>query len=135
MERQWMLVATVVLSLVGFAAKSEPAGIASPICSPDVKKPLLPAAAEKPAVKPAEKPAERRIAGCLVDEFNLPLVIELEVPKVPPEVQRSSSSVKELSRPAQKLFPGVQKYLPHSQKRSPRVQEPLPPINEERNPP
>ena len=51
-------------------------------------------AAEKPPVKP--EPA-RTPSGPRVDQFNLPLEIDIEMPEVPPEIQGPSPPIKEES--------------------------------------
>jgi hypothetical protein len=46
------------------------------------------------------KAAKTEKAGRLVDDFNLPLVIHVEAPAVPPEIERVSPSIEEESPPA-----------------------------------
>jgi hypothetical protein len=51
-----------------------------------------PPTAEKPPAKP--EPAKTS-SGPRVDQFNLPLEIQVETPEVPPEIQGPSPPIKE----------------------------------------
>jgi hypothetical protein len=85
MGRLGLPVAVVVLLLGGCTPKSEPPRRASPASSAEVKKP-------SPVVH---------------DDFNLPLVIQIETPEAPPEIQGSS-------QPTDDSAPGVHDPSPSS---------------------
>jgi hypothetical protein len=110
MGRLWLPLAIVVVLPGGCAPESFPPRPASPVSSSDVQKPL-PTAVERPVakfpakppeklvVKPfeksAEKQAESQPAHRLLDDFNLPLVIHMEAPEVPPEIENPSPPIQQ----------------------------------------
>jgi hypothetical protein len=47
-----------------------------------------------PAKKTAEAPNAKHLADTAVDAFNLPLVIYIEAPEVPPEIAKPSPPIK-----------------------------------------
>jgi hypothetical protein len=107
MGRLWLLVTILVLPLLVGCSTSQgdaplPAAAVSPpdaktppprsAASSDVKK-SLPVTAAKPAAKPPQKAAARQPARRLWDDFDLPLVIELQVPEAPPEIRKPSPPI------------------------------------------
>jgi hypothetical protein len=79
----------------GCSPQSQPPGptaAASSLSSPAQS--ARPAAAEKPPAKPAKK-SPRRQPPRLRDDLNLPLVIKIEAPPVPPEIQKPSPPIQE----------------------------------------
>jgi hypothetical protein len=108
MGRLWLLVTILVLPLLMGCGMSQadpplPAAAVSP---PDAKTPpprsavspsdvriRPPVTAAKPAAKPPQKAAARQPARRLWDDFDLPLVIELQVPEAPPEIRKPSPPI------------------------------------------
>jgi hypothetical protein len=86
MQYRWLALALVLLLPAGCAPKDAPPSLPSTPSAPPAAKNLLPDAAEKPAASP------------LVDGFGLPLVISIEVPEVPPEIQGPSPPIKKESQ-------------------------------------
>jgi hypothetical protein len=83
MGRLWLPLAIVGLLITGCASKSEPSAPAPGGST---------SATEQPAG--TNEPAHR-----WRDDFNLPLVIEIAVPDVPPEIQKPSPPIKEEAKP------------------------------------
>jgi len=118
MGRPWLLVTILVLPLMGCgmsqadpplpAASSPDAKTPPPhsaVSPSDAKAPQHPSAASsdvkirqpitaaKPAAKTAKKSAARPATPRLWDDFGLPLVIEIPVPEVPPEIRKPSPPI------------------------------------------
>jgi len=89
-----LLIAGAVLGLAGCAAQSEPPE-APPAKSSAPAGQRPPAMAAKPGAQPAVPAAGKRPAPRLRDDFDLPLVIEIHPPEVPPEIQKPSPPIKE----------------------------------------
>jgi hypothetical protein len=85
MKRLWLSMATVVLLPSGCTPGSKPSRPTS-----SAEKPPAESAANLQAKSPEKQPVHRR-----VDEFNLPLEIEMEAPEAPPDVQKPSPPIKE----------------------------------------
>ena len=105
MGRPWLLVTILVLPLMGCgmsqadpplpAASSPDAKTPPPrsAASPSDVKERQPITAAKSAAKTAKKSAARPAAPRLWDDFGLPLVIEIPVPEVPPEIRKPSPPI------------------------------------------
>jgi hypothetical protein len=89
MKHPRLTLAMGIVCVVGCGAngKSVPSDTAPPV--PVVAKP-----AEKPMAKPAEKPAVKLSHNPTHDAFDLPLIIRLDPPEVPPEIQKPSPPMK-----------------------------------------
>ena len=103
MKRPGLPAMIVVVLLGGCTPASEPPRPTSQAPSFDAKK-SLPIAAESLVAKQS--------AHRVLDDFNLPLVIDMEVPETPPEIQKPSVPIKEASpEPRNPLRPIQEKPL------------------------
>jgi hypothetical protein len=93
MRRLGPLVAVAILSAMGWMPRSEASDVARAVSCAKARK-SLPVTSIKPAAESVEKASHR-----LYDDLGLPLVIVLEVPEVPPEIQEPSPSIQEQPRP------------------------------------
>jgi hypothetical protein len=87
----WLVLAILMPLLSSCTPRSEPRGPTA-VSSSHVKS-LRPVAAEKPVTLPAGKAVTKQ--PHLRDDFNLPLVIKMEVPEAPPEIQKPSPPIQE----------------------------------------
>jgi hypothetical protein len=97
MGRLCLVFAVAMLLANGCSPPSASSQSTTVSSSPSLAPNPRPAAAEKPA-KPAGKAAARQPAP-LRDEFGLPLVIQLNPPPVPPEIQKPSPPIQEPKAP------------------------------------
>jgi hypothetical protein len=81
------------LLLSGCLPQSKPSGPPTAISSSHAKGPR-PGASEKPVATPARKVLSQQPPR-LRDDFNLPLVIEMEAPEAPPEIAKRSPPIHE----------------------------------------
>jgi hypothetical protein len=91
----WLVLAILMPLLIGCKPPSEPQGPTA--VSSSHAKSLRPVAAEKPAAQAAAKAVVKQPPR-LRDDFNLPLVIKMEVPAAPPELQKPSPPIQKPSK-------------------------------------
>jgi hypothetical protein len=108
MRRPWLPLVMTALLLSGCAPK-----IAKPqaeTAKPQAETAKPQAEAAKPQAMPAEKftqkPAAKQPANRVYDDFKLPLVIEMDAPEVPSEIQTPSAPIKQKPEPPSK-FPNI----------------------------
>jgi hypothetical protein len=106
MESRWRALAVAAVLLGGCAregaAPSPPAGNPSTVSSQrDFQSPSQ-TAAEKPAAKAEKRPAAQQAASADVDAFGLPLVIVIEAPEAPKEIQGPSPPIPDEPKNAEK---------------------------------
>ena len=102
-EKCGLTVVIVVVLLSGCTPASKPSGPTSEAPPFDAKKP--------PSIT-AESPAAKQPAHRVRDDFNLPLMIHMEVPETPPEIEKPSVPIKEASpEPRNPLRPIQEKPL------------------------